>query len=95
MTGGAWILSILWAGIPLTSGEDTGQRPFDQRLIDALVKGTEDPAPLVKDRPRGAFEIFHVYVDAGIAWELEGKRDRARFAWDLGEKLAALSDQTS
>jgi tetratricopeptide (TPR) repeat protein len=72
--------------------EDGASPPFDRRLVDALLAGSEEARELIRSRPRDAHEIFHGYLDSAIALELDGSSNRVRVAWDIGERLAPLYD---
>jgi CHAT domain-containing protein len=84
----------LLAGLP-PADESPATRPFDHRLIDALLAGGGDAARLVAERPDAAFEIFHAYLDAALRQELEGDLERARLGREIARKLAPLLDAVS
>ncbi len=89
----AALVSALCLGTRERGAPGAAERPFDQRLLDALLAGTEDPALLVRERPREAFEVFHAYLNAAVAQEKQGQKDRATIGWRIGEMLAPIYDR--
>ncbi len=93
MTLAAWVgVVLLGSGPPAGGREASAAVPFDRRLIDAVLAGSEEAARLVLERPADAFDIFHGYLDAAIAQEIAGDARRSAFGWDFAAKLAVIHD---